>query len=1049
VFEVVKGSGIVTTLASFNGTNGDKPQAGVILDGSGDLFGTTSAGGASNDGTIFEVKKGTGTITVLASFNGTNGANSATPLVLDSAGNLFGLTVYGGIGYTGTNSSGYGTVFELPSGSSTITSLAKFNGTNGAGPTGHLAMDAAGNLFGATDAGGPAGDGTVFEVAKASGSITTLASFNTTNGAYTLSGVAVDTSGNLFGTTAQGGGYGDGTVFEVQKGSATITTLGTFNGTNGTDPNNNSGVVVDSGGNVFGTASAGGASNDGTVIEVQKGSGVITPVAVFTGTNGADPMASLLPDSSGNLFGTTFGAGASNSGTVFEVSGVAPVVTITTSNLANGTLNAPGYSQTITAAGGTKPYSFATTSGTLPLGLTLSTTGLLSGTPTTQGNFVFTVTATDATGATASQNYALMVAPGPFSKYLVTALGSSTVPAGTAVQVTVQAVDAYGNPVTSYSGPSNVTVSISPTSAATQLPTAVALTSSGFGFFLATFQQVGSYTITASSGTYTGSTSSPLTVVPGPAVKLAFATGPVNTPTGVTLAPVTVQVEDFYGDVVTSDNTDTVTLGIASGPGSFTAGSIISAVVQNGVATFDKLTLVQPGSYTVSELVHGQYTGPDSAAFTVMPLQVIPGSFAATPSGFSLSFNAPILASATTPVLFGSGFGAAAPVPSVTLTQTQDAMGHAVNNPIAGSLILNAATDSLTFVATNTTLEANNGSPLLPDGAYTVVLHSSAANNGFQALGSGGGFLDGLDNGNAGSGDYTNTFVINAGAVHDDVVWVPDVAEGPGQTLNAPGANQAGGGYPIYLSDSTGLVTSALVTLNYNPALLTVTGVTGTGFALVDSSSPGQAVLQYSGPALPTGSQVPIGFVTASVPAGTSIDSMPYKAENILHLSGIMLNGGAVRAAGGDGLHLLAYVGDADGNGSYSSNDAVLITRVGLQADTGFAAYPLVDPVIVADTDGTGFVPADAALQVNEAGVGLPAANLTDPPLPPDVHFQHLAVRWTPATSQLPVAHAVVSGPPATSPTQVPSRLSSADAESIFAEEVALWSVQKDKRRTI
>jgi hypothetical protein len=75
-----------------------------------------------------------------------------------------------------------------------------------------------------------------------------------------------------------------------------------------------------------------------------------------------------------------------------------------------------------------------------------------------------------------------------------------------------------------------------------------------------------------------------------------------------------------------------------------------------------------------------------------------------------------------------------------------------------------------------------------------------------------------------------------------------------------------------------------------------------------------------------------------------------------------------------DALHLVAYVGDADGNGSYSSNYAALITRVALQRDTGFATFPLVDPVIVGDTDGSGFIPADAALQVNEAGAGVPAA---------------------------------------------------------------------------
>jgi hypothetical protein len=104
-------------------------------------------------------------------------------------------------------------------------------------------------------------------------------------------------------------------------------------------------------------------------------------------------------------------------------------------------------------------------------------------------------------------------------------------------------------------------------------------------------------------------------------------------------------------------------------------------------------------------------------------------------------------------------------------------------------------------------------------------------------------------------------------------------------------------------------------------------------------------------------------------------------------------------------LHLVAYVGDADGNGSYTSNDAILITRVAVQTDAGFAAYPLVDPVIVADTDGVGFIPADAPLQVNEAGVGFPTANLPSPPIPSGVSFQVVPENATsPARRPAPVA---------------------------------------------
>src|SRR4029077_13730084 len=111
----------------------------------------------------------------------------------------------------------------------------------------------------------------------------------------------------------------------------------------------------------------------------------------------------------------------------------------------------------------------------------------------------------------------------------------------------------------------------------------------------------------------------------------------------------------------------------------------------------------------------------------------------------------------------------------------------------------------------------------------------------------------------------------------------------------------------------------------------------------------------------------------------------------------VSLNGGAIPVATCDALHLVAYVGDADGNGSYSTSDAVLITRAGLETDTGFSAFPRVDPAIVADTDGSGFIPADAALQANEAGVGFSTPTLPSPPIPPGVHFQLSANNAEPA----------------------------------------------------
>jgi uncharacterized repeat protein (TIGR03803 family) len=316
VFELAHGSGTITTLFSFNGTNGSQPYASLIMDSSGKLYSTTLFGGANNDGTVFELAQGSHTITTLASFNRTDGADPWAGLIMDSSGNLYGTTLEGG-------ASNDGTVFELAHGSGTITTLSSFNDTDGEYPKAGLIMDSSGNLYGTTHDGGASNDGTVFELAHGSGTITTLASFNGTDGAhpYDEEGLVMNSSGNMYGTTAYGGGSNDGTVFELAHGSGTITTLASFNGTDGAHPYG--GLRMDSSGNLYGTTHFGGASGNGVVFELAHGSGTITPRVLFNRTDGRHPQAGLIMDNSGNLYGTTADGGAPGLGTVFELPGVA------------------------------------------------------------------------------------------------------------------------------------------------------------------------------------------------------------------------------------------------------------------------------------------------------------------------------------------------------------------------------------------------------------------------------------------------------------------------------------------------------------------------------------------------------------------------------------------------------------------------------------------------------------------------------------------------------------------------------------------------------
>ncbi len=324
VFELVNtGSGYsLQTLVSFDGANGGTPFAGLTADAQGNLFGVTQAGGAAGSGTAFElVNTGSGySLQTLASFSGSNGASPMGGLVADANGNLFGATQSGG-------DNGQGTVFELVhigSGYS-LQTLASFDFTNGAEPTGPLITDANGDLFGTTLQGGPGNQGTVFElVHTGSGySLQTLATFDGSNGSFLYGGLTADAQGDLFGTTYSGGANNAGTVFELVKTDSgyTFQTLASldYNATGGFVFG---GLVADAQGDLFGTALAGGGVGFGTVFElVHTGAGYsLQTLYSFGGADGGLPEGTLTLDAYGNLFGATAGGGTVGSGTVFEIS---------------------------------------------------------------------------------------------------------------------------------------------------------------------------------------------------------------------------------------------------------------------------------------------------------------------------------------------------------------------------------------------------------------------------------------------------------------------------------------------------------------------------------------------------------------------------------------------------------------------------------------------------------------------------------------------------------------------------------------------------------
>jgi uncharacterized repeat protein (TIGR03803 family) len=308
-----------SVLYSFQGEpDGAFPIGDLVRDVSGNLYGTTGAGGSYNYGTVFRIsgKKET----VLYSFKGAPDGNGPTGAVVqDVAGNFYGTTYAGGTNPANGDPVDAGTVFKLDV-NQKETVLYSFCSralcADGANPQAGVIMDTEGNLYGTTVAGGDTDSGTVFKLDPRSGAETVLYSFcpdpSCVDGESPQAGVVMDARGNLYGTTT-GGGTGQGVIFKLDSSGeeAVLYTFCSAEPSCGGDfPI--AGLIMDARENLYGTASAGGDDGGGTVFELDT-SGAFSILHTFSEFPGLlEPIGGLVMDAEGNLYGTAAQGGPGN-----------------------------------------------------------------------------------------------------------------------------------------------------------------------------------------------------------------------------------------------------------------------------------------------------------------------------------------------------------------------------------------------------------------------------------------------------------------------------------------------------------------------------------------------------------------------------------------------------------------------------------------------------------------------------------------------------------------------------------------------------------------
>jgi uncharacterized repeat protein (TIGR03803 family) len=311
VSKLSKDGSNITFLTRFSSTDGLNPYDDLIQGDDGAFYGITSTGGEFNNGVIFRLSEDGTTYSVLRSFREHEGMRSFNGLIQGSDGFLYGMSTQGGADENGT-------IFKIRPDGTNFSVIRQLNTEDGIRPLGSLTQGSDGYLYGTASSGGTNDYGTVFRLKPEGSDFKVLNHFSYSDGAYPSASLLIGNDGDLYGVTARGGYYSEGSIFKMKTDGTGFTLLWSFDSNDGARPTGNLIQGID--GHLYGTAYEGNRGDYGSIFRIHTDGSGFTVLKAFNPADGTNPHGGLQQGSDGFLYGTTSLGGSNSRGTIYKIS---------------------------------------------------------------------------------------------------------------------------------------------------------------------------------------------------------------------------------------------------------------------------------------------------------------------------------------------------------------------------------------------------------------------------------------------------------------------------------------------------------------------------------------------------------------------------------------------------------------------------------------------------------------------------------------------------------------------------------------------------------